>query len=205
MAISLTICNLALGDVRAQPISDPGEETVEAQMCRRYYPHALDMLLDDYAWTFTKRVASLALMATNERATEWAYAYQLPSDCATALKLLPSGALASDYRDWRLSDLPPPSWWTVFIVENGVVYTNISDAVLEYAAKAADEAVFPPLFREALRRLLAANLAVPLRDDPALEVRLYKAAAAAREQAMAADMNRAPMREPIDDVAWARR
>lgn len=205
MAISLTICNLALGDVRGQQISDPDDPALEAQLCRRYYPHALATLIDDYAWNWLKKVAPLALLAENDRAAQWRYAYALPSDCSTALSLMPSGVLASDYRDWRYYDLAPPSWWMLFVVENGVLYTNVSDAVLEYSSNEAEEAKFPPLFREALRRVLAAFLAMPLRDDPALEARLEKKAQAAREQAMANDMNRAPMRENVDEVAWARR
>jgi hypothetical protein len=207
MAVSITICNLALGDLRANPIAEVSEETVEARECRRYYQHCLDVLLDDYAWTFCKRVASLAQLADNERSSEYAYAYQLPSDCGQALRLLPSGTTASDYSawGWPYAQIPQASWWQAFIVENGVLYSNVQDAVLEYGSNAADEADFPPLFREALRKLLASNLAVPLRDDQNLKRQLMQEAEIARQSALAGDMNRAPMREQVDEVAWARR
>lgn len=207
MAVSITICNLALGDLRAPPIADVNEETVEARECRRYYPHSLAMMLDDYSWTFCKRVESLAVLANNERSSEYAYAYALPSNCAMALRLLPSGTMASDYTawGWPYNQVPQPSWWTAFIVENGVLYSNVQDAVLEYSINDAEEADFPPLFREALRKLLAANLAVPLRDDANMKRMLLQEAELARQAAIASDMNRAPMREPVDEVAWARR
>ncbi|CAB4120822.1 hypothetical protein UFOVP5_59, partial [uncultured Caudovirales phage] len=98
-AISLTICNLALGDLRAPPIADVGEQSIEASLCTRYYPHALARMLDDYTWQFTKRVATLAALVTNERASEWSYAYGLPDDLSQAIRLVPSGAYVS-YSDW---------------------------------------------------------------------------------------------------------
>ncbi|MFM7349507.1 MAG: hypothetical protein ACKO01_08450 [Erythrobacter sp.] len=205
MAISLTICNLALGDVRAPAISDPGDASVEAQYCRLYYPHALDVMLDDYCWNWTKKIAPLAALATNERSTEWQYAYALPDNCAKALRIIPSAIWVSDFYNWRYYDAAPPTFWSQFIVENGALYTNVSDAVLEYSESVAEEAKFPPLFREALRRTLAAFLAVPLRDSAEMEARLEKKAAAAREQAMAVDMNRAEVLRDVDDVAFARR
>lgn len=205
-AISLTICNLALGDVFAPPIADPNEQSKEAQLCQRYYPHALARTMGDYPWNFAKRVQSLALLASNERSVEWAYAYSLPSDCAFAIRLLPTGAYIP-LTTWALgySPLPPPPDAYAFKVENGVLYTNVQDAVLEYTVYSVDESVMPPLFREAVRRMLAADLAIPLRDSPNLAAAFKQMAEAARQDAIASDMNRQPNREPVDDVAWARR
>lgn len=205
-AISISICNLALGDLRAPAIADPNEATLEAQLCNRYYPHALARMLDDYSWNFSKRIASLALLTTNERAVEWSYAYGLPDNCSQAIRLLPSGSYFP-YADWgsAYAPLPAPARWLEFIVENGAIYTNVQDAVLEYTLGSCDEAVMPPLFREALRRMLAADLAVPLLNQPSLVGPLRQLAEAAREDAIANDMNRQPNREPVDDVAWARR
>lgn len=207
MAISLTICNLALGDLRAPPIADAGEASLEAQLCNRYYPHALARLLDDYTWSFTKRIAPLAALDTNERAVEWAYAYALPTDCSKAIRILPSTEVLLAYPFWgspyTLPAMPPR--WLDFVVENGALYTNVQDAVLEYALGSCDESVMPPLFREALRRLLAADLAMPLLNQPNLVGPLSQIAENARQDAIANDMNRQPRHDPVDEVAWARR
>ena len=207
MAVSLSICNLALGDVRASSIAEIGEATLEAQLCSRYYPHCLSMMLDDYTWAFTKKIATLAELSSNDRASEWAHAYSLPADCAQAIRLVPSDTMSTSYVQWNYpwDQGIPPNWWSDFIVEAGVLYTQVDSAVLEYASNAADEAVMPPLFREALRKLLAANLAIPLRDDNNLKVILLKEAEAARQAAIANDMNRYPTRGVVDEVAWARR
>jgi hypothetical protein len=201
MAVSIPICNLALGDLRAPAIQDIDDESIEAQMCARYYQHCLDLMLDDYTWQFTKKIAALAEFSTNVRSTEWQYAYSLPDDCSQALRLIPSGQTVQ----WNYSDLTPPRWWYDFVVEGNVLYCNVADAVLEYSGNAADEADFPPMFREALRKLLAANLAVPIRDSRELESDLFKIAEQARQSAIANDMNRAPRTEIVDEVAWARR
>jgi len=206
MAISLSICNLALGDIRASAILDIGEPSIEAQMCTRYYPHCLSLILDDYTWQFTKTIAALSQLSTNIRSTEWGYAYQLPNDCDQAIRLMPTGTASIDYACWGWDYAQPDArWWTKFIVEAGVLYCNVINASLEYASTISDETKMPALFREALRKLLAANLAVPLRDDSNLEIKLLKEASAARDKAIASDMNRAPVYEPFDEVAWARR
>lgn len=206
MAVSIPICNLALGDIRAPAIQTIDDPSTEAQMCARYYPHCLSLLLDDYTWEWTKRVVDLALLSTNERSPEWTYAYAMPTDCSQALRLMPNAPNITSGTLWRdPADLPMPRWWDNFVVENDILYTNVSAARLEYASDAADESVFPPTFREALRKLLAANLAVPIRDSREMESDLLKMASQAREQAIANDMNRAPRNELTDDVAWARR
>lgn len=206
MAVSIPICNMALGDIRAPAIQTIDDPSTEAQMCARYYPHCLALMLDDYTWEFLKRIANLALLATNERSPEWSYAYALPSDCGQALRLMPSAPTITDATLWRdPMAMPIPRWWDQFIIENGVLYTNIASARLEYASNAADEAVFPPMFREALRKLLAANLAIPILNSRELEGDLMKMAEQARQSAIANDMNRAPRNELTDDVAWARR
>ena len=206
MAVSITICNLALGDIRAPAIQTIDDPSTEAQMCARYYPHCLSLMLDDYTWQFTKRIVDLALLGTNERSPEWSYAYALPDDCSQPLRLMPSAPTVTDATLWRdPTDMALPRWWEQFIVENGALYTNIADARLEYSCDAADESVFPPMFREALRKLLAANLAIPIRDSRELEGDLLKMADQARQSAIANDMNRAPRNELTDDVAWARR
>lgn len=207
MAVSITICNLALGDIRASAITAIGEGSLEAEMCERYYPHCLSLMLDDYTWQFTKRVAPLVLQEENERASEWGYCYALPADCGQALRLLPTGTAVSDFTTWRADFCtgPIPSWWLDFIVENNKLYAQVSDAVLEYASDASDESQFPPLFREGLRKLLAANLAIPIRNEVSLADGLFQQAERARQAAIAADMNRAPVHEPVDDVGRARR
>src|SRR3982751_1837092 len=123
MAINITICNLALGELRASAIADIAEDSIEAQNCARYYPQCLKLLLERHDWSFATRIAPLAELSVNPRASEWLHAYALPVDCATPKRLVPpsEGVVLC----W------PVEWGQAFIVEAGLLYTQITGALLE--------------------------------------------------------------------------
>ncbi len=198
MAVSITICNLALGELRASAIADIGEDSIEAQNCARYYPQCLKLLLERHDWSFATRIAPLAALSVNPRASEWLNAYALPADCATPKRLVPpaNGVLAC----W------PVEWGQAFIVEAGLLYTQVPGAILEYSSADISEAVMPALFADALAYALAARLAVPIRDSREMKGQLLQQAELAATRAMADDENRAPQRDvPFsDEVMMAR-
>ena len=141
MTISITICNLALGELRASAIADIAEDSIEAQNCARYYSQCLKLLLERHDWSFATRIASLAELSVNPRATEWLHAYALPADCATPKRLVPpSEAVVACW---------PVEWGQAFIVEAGLLYTQIPGALLEYSSSDVPEAVMPALFADA--------------------------------------------------------
>jgi hypothetical protein len=205
MAVSISICNLALGDLRAPAIAEIAENSVEAQHCARYYPEALQCLLDGYPWSFATKVAALALLSDNERSTEWAYCYALPDNSAAVARLLPTGTATISPIGWPYDQMQAPRWWLDFIVEDNKLYTNVADAVAEYGLATIDEDVMSPTFKKALRKQLAADLAVPLRDSREMKGDLLQEAERALQDAAANDANRQINREPFDEVAWARR
>ena len=203
MAISITVCNLALGELRAPAIADIDEATIEAAECKRYYPHCLKLLLERFDWSFAARIAALAEFAVNPRASEWAHAYALPADLATAERLVPPAA------GWPApSGAMPPAAISgqPFVIENGVLYSQMANAILEYSSHDPDEAAMPALFLDALAYALAARLAVPLRDSRETKGQLLQQAEVAAQRAIADDINRQPNRaapEP-DEIAAAR-
>jgi len=189
MTISITTCNLALGELRATPIIDIAEDTTEARECARYYPPCLRILLERHDWSFANRRAELAELASNDRAAEWAHAYVLPACCATPLRLVAPGCYGAD-----------------FIVENRTLYTSLGNAVLEYAAYDVTDGEMSGLFVEALSYALAARLAVPIRDSHEKKGQLLQLAELAFQRAVAEDRNRQPRRDAIgeDVVALVR-
>lgn len=202
MAISITVCNLALGELRAPQILDPDEDTTEAAECRRYYSQCLSILLERLDWSFATKIASLAALTTNDRSSEWVYAYALPTDLATAKRLAPAPTgYAAPCSVWPLNWLQQP-----FIIEAGILYSNVSGAILEYSANAIDETQMTFLFKDALAYSLAARLAVPLRDSRTIKGELLNQAEIATQRAMADDLNRQPRHEAqyIDEVTLAR-
>ena len=203
MAISITVCNLALGELRAPAIADIDEATIEAAECRRYYPHCLKLLLERFDWSFAARIASLAELTVNPRASEWAHAYALPADLATAERLVPpaNGWPGASARLPAAPILARP-----FIVEDGMLFSQVPDAILEYSTRDVTEAAMPGLFVDALAYALAARLAVPLRDSRETKGQLLQQAEIAAQRAIADDINRQPNRDmpAPDEVAAAR-
>jgi hypothetical protein len=200
MAISITICNLALGELRAPPIADIDEATTEARECSRFYQHCLDLLLERFDWSFATRIATLAQRLANDRASEWAYSYTLPADLATPKRLFPPTVLPSG-----LAVVPPFAVaGQPYVVEAGVLYTQVSGAILEYSSGSVSDAAMTALFKDALVYALAARLAVPLRDSRETKGELLQQAELAAQRAIADDMNRQPSRdETVDDEVAA--
>jgi hypothetical protein len=188
MTISITTCNLALGELRAAPIVDIAEDSIEARECARYYPQCLRILLERHDWAFANRRATLAEL-TNDRAAEWGHAYVLPADCATPLRLVATDGCAPD-----------------FIIENRTLYTWLDGAVLEYAGNDVSDGEMTGLFVDALAYALAARLAVPIRDSREIKGQMLQQAEIAFQRAVAEDRNRQPERDVVgpDAVALVR-
>ena|ERR1700761_1366576 len=189
MTISITVCNLALGELRAPPIIDIAEDSLEARECARYYPQCLRIMLERHDWAFANRRATLAELAMNDRVREWAHAYARPVTCATALRLVTAHGGAAD-----------------FIVENRTLYAQLDNAVLEYAANDVTDSEMTGLFIDALAYALAARLAVPIRDSREIKGQLLQQAEIAWQRAVAEDRNRQPERDAagVDTVALVR-
>jgi hypothetical protein len=203
MAISITICNLALGELRAPPIADIDEPTTEAAECRRYYAHCLKLLLERFDWSFATRITTLAELSVNPRASEWAHAYALPADMATALRLVPPVG------GWPAGSVSLPAVPVLahpFVIEDSVLFSQMRGAILEYTTRNVAEAAMSGLFSDALAYALAARLAVPLRDSRETKGQLLQQAEVAAQRAIADDINRQPNHDAPtpDDVAAMR-
>ncbi|MGY4397300.1 hypothetical protein ACVWZA_002494 [Sphingomonas sp. UYAg733] len=190
MAVSITVCNLALGELRAPPIADIDENSIEARECARYYPQCLTLLLERHEWSFATKIVALPALTLNPRAGEWAHAYGLPVDLGTAKRVVPAVG------EWV------PAQGQCFIVEAGVLYAQATNAVLEYSPNQVAEAVMPAMFVDALAFALAARLAVPVRDSREMKAQLLQQAEVAAQRAIADDRNRQPQRDPQYDGAF---
>lgn len=200
MPIDITICNLALGMLREASIADINENNAQANACGLYYPHALSLMIEGpHDFSFLKRTASLALLLDNERDTEWAYAYALPADCSTPIRLLDD---ARGYDNWYEAQFIRKG----YEIASGKLYTNTEDAVLEYITNDISGRVMPAMFRDGLAKTLAAYLAIPLRDSPERADVLMRSGELAKQRAITDDRNMQPNNDgyPADEVAIAR-
>jgi len=174
--VAVDICNLALsylGDTATVASVDPPEGSAQAQHCARFYPMALNLLLETHRWNFITKRAYLAVVQ-NCYFDAWRFAYALPSDALNVISVLPKALYPADYFRNALANYWGGIWpldfelnWHYdFQIEvfNGqqVVLSNVEDAVARYAVSTVQPGMFPALFADALAWKLASMLAGPL-------------------------------------------
>ena len=150
MASVADICNIALSHIGADAVVvsiSPPDGSVEAGHCARFYKIARQEVIDVADWQFAKHRVVLAEFANTS--SVWAYAYALPSDMVTALRVLDSSAISeragADYE-----------------IEGEVIRTNEPAATLLYKRDITDTTKFPPGFVTACGKVLAGYLAGPI-------------------------------------------
>lgn len=142
MASQVDICNLALRDIGANPISSIEETSKEAKVCADYWSLLLDELLEEHPWDFAKKWVALALDGTHTFIdSRYDYAYTKPNDyirmCDTELNF--------NYE-----------------VRGQLIVTNEEGAEIEYIWRITDTTKFPPYFIRALVSLLRSRICGPL-------------------------------------------
>lgn len=167
------ICNLALSQVPAGPITNLDEVSVAARACKLWYPQCLGELLERGPWRFAIARQALAVKETNTRPASWEFEYAKPSNLALLIDVrdsLGSGSQAHDY------------------VGNSV-FSNTPDAVIDFITTAETSSYYTAQFRAALIALLAARLCMPITKNMKREEVLVKASEVAIERAQAANHN----------------
>lgn len=205
---SLAVSNIALAEVRAPPIVSLDEDSPEARACSTHYDDCLQLLLEYHDWGFAKVRVALAALAVNDRADEWLYAYAAPADMASTSALIwpLQTPLSSVFYPWPYAFPRPPFFLSRFVLDSGVIYTNVQSAIFEYVSRDVEEAAMPFAFKRALALDLASRLAMTLLNDRTIKGDLIQQAEAAKRRAMAEDLNRYPRRDmhSVDEVALVR-
>ena len=204
MGVSITVCNLALGEIRASPIAEVNEPGLEAQECRRFYPQVLRKLLEDpdHSFSFATQFRPLVRLITNERENEWRYGYAKPTGSGVIRRILIDPSSANRV----LTDSLIAPYVHGFMVEGNVIYSDVEGAWADYSLGDIDEAAMPAAFIDALALALAARLAVPIRNDRDMKRALQSEAEVERQRAIADDRNRSVSRDIpyADEVLHAR-
>jgi hypothetical protein len=152
MASKTAICNMALGHLGVgQAVANVDtERSAEANACRTYYDAALEATLAAFAWPFATKIDDLALVEADPN-DEWAYSYQVPSDCLEMRRLL--SGIRNDSRDTRVP----------YRIAHGttgqVIFTDLENAQAEYTVRVTDTNRFASLFALALSFRLASYIA----------------------------------------------
>lgn len=200
-ASQLSISNQAIDKIKAKRIASIDEKSLEAQHCRAWYPQVVaNMLEGPNDWSFAIQRVQLGQLATNDREYEWAYAYQVPSNMAQAIRVIPDLEALGVALPQALPSDPYAEVWSVngiaietpYIISGTTLYSNAKDATLEYVINDIEGIVIGQMCAFALALELAAHLAVPVKGDSKREGELLSQAEVAWQRAIAEDRNRQP-------------
>lgn len=200
MPAKLDIWNQAIDLIKAKRVDSPDENSLEARTCRLHYPQAVSAMLEGpHDWSFQNRRVALAVLA-NERTSEWLYAYALPADMGSPIRLIPDLEAAGLGYPVPLPGEPYAETWalpngaydTPYLIENGVLYSNTENATLEYGINDIEEADLTAKVADALITDLASRIVVPVKGDRKLRRELMEEADLLWQRAMADDQNRNP-------------
>jgi len=145
MATKTEIANLALSHLGiGKEIADlDTEKSQEAVTMRRFYETCRDATLRDFAWPFTTKFATLALVADPPTETEeWDFSYRYPTDCLMIRRV---------QTDIRVDTHQSRIVFKLGRDDAGeLVYTDEAEAKIEYTFREEDPQRFPPDFILAL-------------------------------------------------------
>ncbi len=193
------ICNEAISDLPAHPITDINDvSSKEARECARHLPGVVSDLVAYHDFDFVERRVALALV-TNDRESEWEYAYAFPDEFVSPIRLVRNysstsipGIVVTPMLYWGRND---EQFGLDYETANGVLYTNVEEAILEYSTDALEPNKWTPLFSYAVIRTLASRIYRPILGEKA-DTRewLVKQQTAQRavDEAVADDLNRNP-------------
>lgn len=149
MSSQVDIYNLALSHVGDKAnVASLVENSLQAQLCNRFYPNCLRKILSAHPWSFAKTRASLNGV-TSDLAEVWDYKYSAPNLLVTPLAVF-DAASRDDNDRWAYS------------LEGAYVFTNASSASMLYVFYQDNTGVYSASFEEALSRILASRLAGPI-------------------------------------------
>ena len=148
MPSEITICNLALSRLGAEPISSFLEDNKNSRLSGYVYGPARQWLLSTIYWTFARKVVDLNVLAAVH--PYYLYQYQLPVDCLKPFYI----DRRRVYRKWE--------------VEGSRLVTDITPVTLHYVYDVVNSGLFTQGFANALSWVVQADLAYPIVQDKVL-------------------------------------
>lgn len=146
------ICNMALGFLAVDAIDSFDDETVQADLCRRFYDTAYRLTLERHPWNFAERSSEPLSPRTEETINEFDFAYALPEDYVAFRKML--------REDGYQSTCP-------FRIRGRVFHTDEANPIVVYTFKVTEQFTTAG-FDLAVAHKLAHLIGGPLTEDSAL-------------------------------------
>lgn len=151
------ICNMALSIVSRQRIDSFEDASEEAKICATYYEHTRRRILKMYNWGFARHLDKLALR--KQTIPGWDFCYGYPQGCLTV-------QLVFEENNARQREMERQDFQIITLTGNDkVIATDVPLAWAEYTYDVTNTESFSEEFVEALTRMLAANIAIPLTSN----------------------------------------
>jgi hypothetical protein len=148
------VCNLALSFLGARRINNiESDQTTEAKSCRLLFHLVRDTLLRLHQWSFATGRVALSRVALDP-SSEWTAAWQLPGDFIRLIRIV-GDSPANPVRGFALEGRQ--------LLTRGGLPTRIV-----YVANSVPVAQWDPLFLDAMRLRLAAEIAQDVAQSPEL-------------------------------------
>ena len=141
------ICNLALTMLSTSRIESLTEDSENARKCNAIYNLTRDGLLTQHYWNFSLKEASLASTGDTPTIEDWAYIFQLPTDCLQVV-----------YNDGQYP----------YAIIGDKLYSNQSTCNIRYVSRVTTPQLFSYGFVNALAARLAADLAFGITQNASL-------------------------------------
>lgn len=195
----LDIYNMALGECPAGSIASVSEKSQSAYECARVGPQVIGEMVEEFGYDFAITRAALAQVA-NDRSAEWSYAYAVPANMASPVRLLPNLGGATGTVPLLVGQTLAPviggsfgdPFRIPYDIADDVIYCGVAGAMLEYIRTDVDASRFPRLFVRAAGLEIAARIVMPLLKSRERQRELAQAAEVMKQRAMADNMNRKP-------------
>ena len=179
----LDVWNIALAEVGGRGgVASTSENTREASVMRRYYETVRDSVQEASWWSPCKKTERLALIS-ERRQTDTVWTEGDPDDYKQYAFRIPNNYL----RAWYL--VTGDNFLISQIDDEPAIHTDAQDAVLVYAKKVTDPALWTVPLYDATWKMLAAAVARPLRGDQQLSARMFQEAQMVVSESRAAAAN----------------
>ena len=163
---NVSIANIALTYLSSSRIIDLSQNDENARKINAIFSPTRESMLSEHNWNFARTQATLSLLSDAPTVEDYAYAYQIPTDCLRVMRLDED------------SD---------FIVVSDKIYSNASPCVIEYIKNETNPARFSPGFVRALAYRLAADIAYGVTQNATLATAMEAKAVTALKEAKWSD------------------
>lgn len=153
MASQTGICNIALISIGMDPISSINDsDSKPARSCLALWDATRDAMLEAAKWRCASKRAELSQLETTPD-FDWDYEYQLPTDFIRMIATKDN---------------------TPYLIEGDKLLSNEAEVYIRYVYRLTTTGSYSPGMAMALAKLLASNLAVPLKGSKTLRESMYQ-------------------------------